>query len=130
MIETNRQNKSTKGLENEILDNLIEANESLEKDDFPNCEYHLSQAKRGYSKALYAAPLRWRFFNEYGGPIWIYLILILGGVFMVFYFHRNPLATSIAVDPSALNAAAWGVIGAVLRTMWFFSKVKDFNSYF
>jgi hypothetical protein len=113
----------------EILQNLKNAKEYASTYTFPDSRYYLSLAIRSYSDALNSVSRWWRFRNVYGGLVWIYLIGILAALFFVFYYHRDILEANLSVDPSAINAAAWGIIGAVLRAMWWLRGKVDKRLY-
>jgi hypothetical protein len=114
-----------------ILNKLSEANENLSKEKYPyaRTEKNISEAIELYSKALYTPTPSWRFVNMYGAYMWFYLIGILAAVFFVFFYSRELLTTSLGIDQAALNAAAWGVIAAVLRAMWFLRGTVDERRY-
>ena len=54
---------------------------------------------------------------------------ILAAVFTVFFYGRVTLTTNLGIDQAALNAAAWGVIAAVLRALWFLRGTVDERRY-
>jgi hypothetical protein len=120
----------------QILKHLKEARKHLADSKLPenerlgDAEYSLSLAREAYSKALYSAPLSWRFFNEYAGHIWIWLVGLLTVVFFIFYYQDIfDLQNKLKVGDAAISAVAWGVIGAVLRAMWFLKEKVDERIY-
>jgi hypothetical protein len=110
---------------------LDEAKTSLKDDEYPyrETERKLSEATELYSKALYRRKWYWRYVNMYGAYVWIYLIGILAAVFFVFFYGRVTLTTNLGIDQAALNAAAWRVIAAVLRALWFLRGTVDERRY-
>jgi hypothetical protein len=111
-----------------LLNHIKEARSLLEQNKLPESELELSKAKREYSRKVDAAPFRWKFSNLYGGYIWIYLVLLLAAIFLIFYSQAD-LETKLKVRDPAINATAWGVIGAVLRAMWFLKSKVDMRTY-
>ena len=115
----------------DIQDNLYMARKSLDNDDLPTSELHVTLALRAYDRALYAPFRTWRFSNVYEGPMWIYLIGFLVAV-LVFYLVQldtNILGIhppGVRIQESALHATTWGTVGAILRGLWFLKdKVSD-----
>ena len=115
----------------DIQDNLDKARKSLDNDDLPTSERHVSEALRALDKALYAPPRWWRFSNVYAGLMWIYLVGFLVAV-LVFYLiqlDRNVLGLyppGVLIQEAALHATTWGAVGAILRGLWFLKdKVTD-----
>jgi hypothetical protein len=115
----------------DIQDNLYMARKSLDNDDLPTSEKHVTLALRAYDRALYAPSRIWRFSNVYAGPMWIYLI---GFLLSVLAFYLIQLDTNILglnppgvrIQEAALHATTWGTVGAILRGLWFLKdKVSD-----
>jgi hypothetical protein len=111
-----------------LLNHIKEARSLLEQNKLPEAELEISKAKREYSRKVDAAPFGWKFSNLYGGYIWIYLVLLLAAIFLIFYSQAD-LETKLKVRDPAINATAWGVIGAVLRAMWFLKSKVDMRTY-
>ena len=111
-----------------ILDNLKEARESIDTQsiehnktspNFVQCSDALSKAANYYSQAVDSAPLSWRFLNIYAGHLWIYLITFLFITFAFYYFDIDRfLSLKVGVSPLSVDAATWGVIGGILRGIW------------
>jgi membrane associated rhomboid family serine protease len=53
---------------------------------------------------------------------------LLAAIFLIFYSQPD-LDTKLKVRDPAINATAWGVIGAVLRAMWFLKSKVDMRTY-
>jgi len=125
------EEKMPENIFEQILKKLNEAKTSLTKEEYPypDTEKNISEVIELYSKALYAPGSTWRFVNMYGGYMWFYLIGILAAVFFVFFYGRELLTTNLGIDQAALNAAAWGVIAAILRAMWFLRGTVDERRY-
>ncbi len=114
-----------------IQDNLYKARKSLDNDDLPTSELHVTLALREHDKALYAPSRMWRFSNVYAGFMWLYLVGFLVAV-LVFYLIQldtNILGIhppGVRIQESALHATTWGTVGAILRGIWFLKdKVSD-----
>jgi hypothetical protein len=116
-----------------ILNKIQEARNELKSAqqnktyDLSKCEKFLSEAKQYYANALYSVGRGWIFENEYAGYIWIWLAGLLVSVFALYYFGVNiQLSEKLHVpDAAAINAVTWGVIGAVLRAIWFLKEKVD-----
>jgi len=115
-----------------ILDKIQEARNELKSPqqnktyDLSKCEKFLSEAKQYYANALFSVGRGWIFENEYAGYIWIWLAGLLVSVFALYYFGVNiQLSEKLHVPDAAINAVIWGVIGAVLRAIWFLKEKVD-----
>jgi hypothetical protein len=115
-----------------ILNKIQEARNELKSAqqnktyDLSKCEKFLSEAKQYYANALYSVGRGWIFENEYAGYIWIWLAGLLVSVFALYYFGVNiQLSEKLHVPDAAINAVTWGVIGAVLRAIWFLKEKVD-----
>jgi hypothetical protein len=131
LFEEIKDDKTPNDIFTRILGKLDEAKTSLKNDEYPykETERKLSEATELYSKALYKRKWYWRYVNMYGVYVWIYLIGILAAIFLVFFYGRVTLTTNLGIDQAALNAAAWGVIAAVLRALWFLRGTVDERRY-
>jgi hypothetical protein len=118
----------------DIQNKLNESRKSLTSQKYCESEYNLSLALSIYSRALYSASRLWRFSNVYAGPIWIYWVGILFGIFTFYYFSLDiNISQKFLMNVSgkdtaeaAINATAWGCIGSVLRGIWYLkSKIDD-----
>jgi hypothetical protein len=112
-----------------ILNKIKAARDSIEKSkppDFSQCDHHLSIAADYYFKDVNSAPMSWRFLNIYAVHIWIYLIAFLCILFIFYYYNVNStLLTKFAFlrnHSIAIDAVAWGIIGALLRGLWWLWK--------
>ncbi len=112
----------------DILENLKDAKINFSKRELPEAEQCLSYAKRKLAKKLNSTPFWWKMESLYAGYIWIYLASILAIIFFIFFSGIN-LQDSLHVTDPAINAATWGVIGAVLRAMWFLKSKMDSRTY-
>jgi len=132
--ENSTSSQKTKGEEalKLILDKIQEARNELKSPqqnktyDLSKCENFLSEARQYYANALYSVGREWIFENEYAGYIWIWLAGLLVSVFAIYYFGSNiQLSEKLHVPDAAINAVTWGVIGAVLRAIWFLKEKVD-----
>jgi hypothetical protein len=132
--ENSTSSQKTKGEEalKLILDKIQEARNELKSPqqnktyDLSKCEKLLSEAKQYYANALYSVGRGWIFENEYAGYIWIWLAGLLVSVFALYYFGVTiQLSEKLHVPDAAINAVIWGVIGAVLRAIWFLKEKVD-----
>ena len=114
-----------------ILKNIEDARDGLKLTqnktyNLSKCERALSEARRNYANALYSVGRGWTFENEYAGYVWILLAGLLVSVFALYYFGDTiKLDQKLHVDVAAINAVAWGVIGATLRAIWFLKEKVD-----
>ena len=113
-----------------IAEKLRNATKHIESDppNFPECDYELNTAASLYFDAIHETKLSWRLRNVYAVHHFIYLVFLLMLVF-VFYnnFHIDSvLQNNFAIPKLAVDAAAWGVVGAVLRGFWgLWNSVND-----
>ena len=112
----------------DILENLKDAKNNFSNRKLPEAEQCLSNAKRKLAKKLNSAPFWWKMESLYAGYIWIYLASILAIIFFIFFSGIDLLHRLHVTDP-AINAATWGVIGGVLRAMWFLKSKMDSRTY-
>lgn len=103
-----------------ILDKLKEARKNIDTKppDFPNCDHNLSLAASDYFKAVHYAPRLWKFQNIYAGHLFIYLVLVLSTIFVYYYNFGTFLVTKLNITQLAFDATMWGVIGGILRGLW------------
>jgi hypothetical protein len=107
-----------------ILNKIKDARDRLEKSkppDFSQCDHDLSTAADYYFKAVNSAPKSWRFLNIYAIHIWIYLIAFLCLLFIFYYELDSSLSTKfgfLGANLTAIYVIAWGVIGGILRGLW------------
>ncbi|HEX9830386.1 MAG TPA: hypothetical protein VGA94_01760 [Thermodesulfobacteriota bacterium] len=83
------------------------------------CNKTLSLALDDYFRAVRTKTRWWRLQNLYAGYIWAYLVLFLTAVFL--FYHSNLddfLLAQFPADRVGLDAAAWGVVGGILRGLW------------
>ncbi|MDR4492410.1 MAG: hypothetical protein R2685_16195 [Candidatus Nitrosocosmicus sp.] len=128
-LDGGQKNEPTK-----ILENIKIAKDKFNENKFTEAELCLSTAKREYTREIEGAPLWWKFENVYAGYVWIYLIAILAGIFALYsaaqiYDIDFKFESILSVNDPAINATAWGVIGAVLRAMWFLKTKIDHRTY-
>lgn len=105
----------------EIFGLIRTAKQKLSSDppNFPECDFNISRGFELYSKALAQSGRHWRIKYRLGGYIWAYMTAILTAVFFFYYSDAHlTVATSFPVEELAINAVAWGVVGAVLRGYW------------
>jgi hypothetical protein len=103
------------------------ARRNLDNNLLSDCETNISCAIHAYSEALYSTCKLWRFLNIYAAHIWIYLAAFLSIVLAFYlYFIDTYLENSAHIAQAAIHATTWGVIGSILRGMWFLKeKVGD-----
>lgn len=128
-------NEKVEGIYDKIVQALKDARISHEKNDFPETQRQLSIALQDYSKAIHSTSWKWRFVNLNGGYVFIYLLslLILISSFYAFLGIKGfELVDQMAKPPfglvgeSAIHAVTWGMIGGILRGMWYLKdKVGD-----
>jgi hypothetical protein len=117
-------------LYDDIQKYLYAARKNLENNQYPECETNTSVALHNYSRALYSTSRLWRFSNVYGGPVWIYLILFLSAVLAFYiYFIDAYLVHTTHITQAAVHAATWGIIGSILRGMWYLKDSVDDRQY-
>lgn len=113
-----------------ILEKLKEARESLKCCDFIQCSDALSKAADHYFRAVDSASMSWRFLNIYAIHLWIYLVTFLAIIFIFYYFDLDHfLRLRAGVSQSSIDAAAWGVIGSLLRGIWWLWKNVNDREY-
>ncbi len=112
-----------------ILNKIKSAREVIERCNRPNfaqCEYDLSIAAKLYFTAVNSGPTLWRFLNIYAIHIWTYLISFLTLLFIFYYYDLNSALLTefpfLGSDSIAIEAVSWGVIGGLLRGMWWLWK--------
>jgi hypothetical protein len=128
-VIVNESGSGASGDEAEPVISLMDtARQCLDKNDLPGTENNIFKVNREYSKRVDQVPFRWTFANIYAGYIWIYLTLLLAAIFFIFSSGMD-LETQLKVKDPAINATAWGVIGAVLRAMWFLKSKVDSRTY-
>jgi hypothetical protein len=120
----------------------IRANILTPSPNFANSEARFYELRLDFYKIVNAKRY-WRFKYMYSGPIWIYFVAFLALVFVFYsYFVRcNAEICQISVPgvllyqthelslpQSALYAATWGLIGAILQGLyWNWQSVSDFR---
>lgn len=132
----NKSNES--GVSSEEIQGILgKARKNLDKTDPPSfslssCETNIALAADSYAKALNSASRWWRFNNVYGGPIWIYLITFLISTILAVYYFRidqlivNNFSHNGLHSTNGIFAATWGVIGGILRGLWYLKeRVND-----
>jgi hypothetical protein len=123
-----KKTDNTQNTLEEIFAHIKNARDRLPENKLNESEMEISKAKRLYIKQLNQTPSRWKFSNIYAGYAWIYLVAILVGIFTIFYSGMD-LEKTLRVHDPAINATTWGVIGAVLRAMWFLKSKVDTRTY-
>ena len=102
----------------DIVDKVNCARRELEKkgSDLSSCSKALYQVIDDLENLERAKPLNWRLSNRYGLQIWLYLIAFLSLVFLFYYFNIDgSLVTIFGIQQQGIDAAAWGVVGGILR---------------
>jgi hypothetical protein len=113
-----------------ILEKLKEARESLKCYNFIQCSDALSKAADHYFRAVDSASISWRFLNIYAIHLWIYLVTFLAIIFIFYYFDLDHfLHLRAGVTQLSIDAAAWGVIGSLLRGIWWLWKNVNDREY-
>ena len=102
-----------------MIDNLKSARSNLKEDNLIECHYKLDLVLDQYSDATNNTDKWWKLFNIYAIDIWIYLIGFLAVVFAFYFYGLNAILKSPPFVESAIHAATWGTIGAILRGLWF-----------
>jgi hypothetical protein len=127
------KNKDDQGVFQNIQDTLVKASEQLTADT-PNslaeCSRLTSFAIKSFSDVLYSkGNSKWRFDNMYAGDVWLYLIGFLGLIFVIYYFDINTiLSNRFHIPLIAIDATIWGVIGGILRGVWYlWTNINDRN---
>jgi hypothetical protein len=93
-------------------------------------EKQLSLAISKYGEAMNKTRKSWRFVNVYGGPIWVYLIAFLVGLaFFYIYDYDNLIQQKTQFDLVAINSVSWGLVGSILRGLWYLKKNVDERLY-
>jgi hypothetical protein len=113
----------------DILHYLYKARKNLENNQYSECEMNTSLALDNYTKALYSTSRIWRFSNVYGGPAWIYLTLFLSAILFFYIESFAYLVSSTHIVQTAVHAVTWGVIGGILRGMWYLKDRVDDRQY-
>jgi hypothetical protein len=100
------------------------------------CEHQIAIASGKFSNALYNTDVNWRFNNIYAGWIWIYLIsfLILDLTFFVAIVSEPSRLDAVFGENSSayligIYATMWGVVGGILRALWYLRNVVDDRKY-
>lgn len=110
----------------EIMDLLKEAPLSL---NAPRSKYfearsNYDKARNIFDTAIEKAGSCWRLEYCYGIRFFIYLVFILGVVFLLVWLR--PLPSWLTLIPVPKRAIMWGVIGSVLQGFWaLWQAVKD-----
>ncbi len=119
-----------------ILNKLKDARDDIDIEkksplDFSQCDYNLSKAAAYYSQAIASAPLSWRLLNIYAVHLWAYLIVFLSAIFIFYSFNLLSFIKfeQFEIPIVAVHAAAWGIIGGLLRGLWWLWKNVDDRQY-
>ena len=125
-----------KEIQNSILTKLKEVRQIIEKKtdtfDYPYCHYELSKAAELYFKAVKSARLSWRLLNIYAVHVWVYLITFLCLVFIFYYYFLQPnnsFFIFLNTYQTGIDAVVWGIIGGLLRGLWWLWKNVDKRQY-
>ena len=100
---------------NSMINNLKSARSNLKEGNLIECDYKLDLVLDQYSDAANNTSRRWKLFNIYAIDVWIYLIGFLAVVFIFYFNGLNSILKSPPFAESAIHAATWGIIGAILR---------------
>jgi hypothetical protein len=123
-----------------IQEVLKKARQNVDPDDLDyslsSCDTNIAKAAGIYCDALYSTSWKWRFINIYGGHIWLYLSLfLLSSIFILYYYRIDILIldklnisetdSSYEVYFNGIMAVTWGVIGGILRGIWYLKENVD-----
>lgn len=98
---------------------VVRANLETDDPNIPHCHRILSEIKEEHSHLVNSRPLRWRYRYVYGLYFWVYLIAIIGFVFLFYQFGIDKkLSNDLSFSDIGINASAWGVIGGCTRGIW------------
>lgn len=124
-----------------IQDILKEARNNLDDKNpatfsLPSCAANISSAAGLYAKALNSVSRWWRFKNLYAGIIWIYLITFLISTILALYYFKidtlienNVSHENIHHSSVGIYAVGWGIIGGILRGVWYLKENVDDKKY-
>lgn len=117
------------------IQNLVSiARDKLDK-NLGEAESRQEEALNTYFVAINNAGAKWRFYGLYAGPIWIFLVGILAATFMFYISGTGDKLTdpknlfNLLIPRAAVDATAWGIIGSVLRGLWWLRFNVARNNY-
>lgn len=98
--------------------------------NFPVVDHHLDLAAKNYFLAVNSTSKRWRFLNVYAGHLFIYIIGFLASIFLFYYLKVDTFfVNGMDVPHVAIDATIWGIIGGLLRGIWFLWKNVNARQY-
>jgi hypothetical protein len=115
----NDPNKTTYQL---IIDKMKSSKANLKKGDLIESDHDLDEVLDKYSDAKHAMSTRWRLFNIYALDVYLYLIGFLALIFAFYVSKLDEFSQQPPFVQTALHAATWGAIGAILRGLWFLKE--------
>ncbi len=115
----NDTNKPTYQL---IIDKMKSSKANLKKGDLIESDHDLDEVLDKYSDAKHAMSTRWRLFNIYALDVYLYLIGFLALIFAFYVSKLDEFSQQPPFVQTALHAATWGAIGAILRGLWFLKE--------
>ena len=103
---------------------------ALDSKKISDGEMFLSLAIAKYAEAIHSTTKTWRFVNVYGGPIWIYLTsFLIAIVYFYIYGFDHVIQEKTHFDQVGINSVSWGVVGSILRGLWYLKKNVDERLY-
>ena len=105
-----------------IIDKMKSSKANLIKGNLIDSDHDLDEVLDKYSDAKHAMSTRWRLFNIYALDVYLYLIGFLALIFAFYVSKLDEFSQQPPFVQTALHAATWGAIGAILRGLWFLKE--------